>query len=77
MLKGDQVLLHTRGQQPKLAYVKEIVGNGPMPKCYKVLDVVTEDDKVHEGIVYHEDKGTKGKFWSLLEDEVGKKQEGE
>jgi hypothetical protein len=70
MLLGQTVRLHSGSDAPVDATVLAITGNGPMPTCYKVLKLKDKDDKVHDDVVYHEDKGSKTKFWSLVEDKV-------
>jgi len=70
MVKGQTVNLHVKGSKPVAASVVEIVGNGPLPKCYKILKVKA-GDKEHDNVVYHKDKASStGKFWSLLTDEI-------
>lgn len=75
MQQNDQVLLHTGSGDPTPVLVKEIVGHGPMPTCYKVLNL-KEGDKVHKEVVYHADLAPNGKkCWSLLDDDYHPKEE--
>lgn len=68
---GDHIVLHGGGDESD-ATVLAIVGNGPMPTCFKVLKVKGKDGKIHDNVVYHEDKGSKTTYWSLPGDKVEK-----
>jgi len=70
MRLGQTVHLHSGSGTPVAATVLAITGNGPMPTCYKVLKLKDKDDKVHDDVVYYEDRGSKTKFWSLVDDKV-------